>query len=86
MVCTSLRSFVYNIVHYPLRKCVFSSWTCPSLWPKPQKKNGMNIDPTQENKITREYAIIVHLPYPSLLGCGDQQETAEHCRSTTLDT
>lgn len=76
MVCTSLRSFV----HYPLRKCVFSSCVRLSFFPKPQKKNGMNMDPIHVDKITNEYAIIVHLPYPSLLECEDRQETEEHCR------
>ena len=72
MVCT-------NMHNYPLRKCVFSLWTLGSLLSKPQKKKGMKRVPIQTDKITNEYAIIVRLPYPSLLGCGGQQETVGHC-------
>ena len=79
MVCTSMHN-------YPLRKCVFSLWTLDSLFSKPQKKNGMKREPIQTDKITKEYMIIVHLPYPSLLGCGGRQENEGHCRWTTLDT
>ena len=73
MVCT-------NMHNYPLRKCVFSLWTLDSLLSKPQKKKGMKRDPIHIDKITKEYAIIVHLPYPSLLGYEDRQESEGHCR------
>ena len=80
MVCTSMRNFVHNIVHYP-----FIKWCggvgCSSVLSKDVANQiGNQTHESHDIKITTEYAIIVHLPDPSLLGCEGRQETVEHCR------
>lgn len=64
--------------NYPRRKCVSLLRLDSLLFSVGTNVNGIKIEPNQAIKTTIEYAIIVHLPCPSLLGYEDQQGNEEH--------
>ena len=79
MVCTSMHNYPF------IKWCLGVG--CSSVSSKVAANQiGSQTHESQANRITIEYAIIVRLPYPSLLGYEDQLENEGHYHSITLDT